>query len=110
VDANPCGRDRTRGRTGRHRGIRQFRTGPSRIRKEIVVCDAPERYSYILHSGLPVNDYRVDIELTPEFGGCTVRRQATFSPRVRGTGGILAAVMSRATRQALRGLLRVSET
>ena len=40
-------------------------------REEVVAFDAPTHFGYRLLSGLPVDDYRSDVELTPLPGGGT---------------------------------------
>ena len=90
--------------------IRVFRLGPNRIREQIVENEPDHRYSYILLSGFPVDDYRVRIDLKPEFGGCTVTWETVFRPRFRGTGQVLAAAIGNASRKMLRGLAVESET
>ncbi len=90
--------------------IRVFRLGPNTIREQIVENEPDHRYSYILLSGIPVDDYRVRIDLKPEFGGCTVTWETVFRPRFRGTGKVLAAAIGNASRKMLRGLAIESET
>jgi len=90
--------------------IRVFRLGPSRIREQIVEIETESRYSYILLSGIPVDDYRVEIDLKPEFGGCTVTWRTVFKPKLRGTGSVLAKTIGAASKKMLQGLSVKSET
>lgn len=57
--------------------IRRFGSWPFFSREEVVGFDPPHRLSYVLLSGLPVRDYRADVEL----------REAVAS-----TGGVATAV------------------
>ncbi len=90
--------------------IRVFALGPSKIREQIVDYDENRQYSYVLLSGLPVDDYRVDIELKPEFGGCTTTWTTVFRPKVRGTGAVLTKAIGTASGKMLRGLSAEAET
>jgi hypothetical protein len=52
--------------------IRRFHRGPKKITRERVVAfDAPNHYAYVLLEGVPVDDYRADVTLTPTTGGGT---------------------------------------
>ena len=43
--------------------IRRFGSWPFFSREEVVEFEPPHRLSYVLRSGLPVRDYRADVEL-----------------------------------------------
>ena len=90
--------------------VRVFHLGPIRIREQIVEREPNRRYSYILLSGIPVDDYRVRIDLKPEYGGCTVTWETVFRPAFRGTGRALTTVIKTASGKMLRGLAVESET
>ena len=64
------------------------RLGSSRIfsREEIVTYDRPNHLAYVLLSGQPVREYRADVSMTPAGGGTDIRWEATFLPRLPGTG------------------------
>jgi hypothetical protein len=50
--------------------IRRFNRGPKKITRERVVAfDAPRHYGYVLLEGVPVDDYRSDVTLTPSSTG-----------------------------------------
>ena len=67
--------------------VRIFKTQVTASCEEIVELIPNRRLSYILRSGLPMANYRadVDVEAKPD-GGTTVRWHSTFDPKVRGTG------------------------
>ena len=66
--------------------IRRFGAWPFFSREEVVGFDPPRRLSYVLLSGLPVRDYRADVELhdvvTPA-GGVATAVSWTSSYEVR---------------------------
>jgi hypothetical protein len=84
--------------------IRVFRMG-RRItsREELVELVPGRRYSYAYLSGLPILDYRADVDLTPSAGGTsggtgggtTIHWHSTFRPRYVGTGWLYRLVLQR---------------
>jgi Polyketide cyclase / dehydrase and lipid transport len=65
--------------------IGTFVTGRTRSREEVVELIPDRRLSYTLLSGLPLHDYRADVDLTPSASGTDIRWHSTFHARV-GTG------------------------
>ncbi|HEU0087602.1 MAG TPA: SRPBCC family protein [Pseudonocardiaceae bacterium] len=84
--------------------IRIFRKGRVTGRDEIVGLVSGRRFSYRHLSGLPVRDYRADIELTPGDGGIQLRWRTSFLPRTSGTGLLLRWGVRRLIGQCARGL------
>jgi uncharacterized protein YndB with AHSA1/START domain len=73
-------------RSGRHGidgvgAIRQFKTGLSVMREEIVDAVAGKRIAYILLSGFPLLDYQADTTLEPVHSGTRITWSSTFRPR-----------------------------
>ncbi|WP_151769864.1 SRPBCC family protein [Streptomyces abyssomicinicus] len=87
--------------------VRVFRTG-RHVSRERIVASVPDRhFAYVLLSGLPLRDYRADVELTPgEDGGTTIRWRSVFRAKVPGTGWIYRAALHRFTGDLVRGLAR----
>ena len=69
--------------------IRVFRRGRTTGRDQIVEIVPGRRFGYASLSGLPVRDYRAFVELAPDGDGTTIRWQASFAPKVPGTGWLL---------------------
>ena len=69
--------------------IRVFRRGRTTGRDEIVEVVPDRRLGYRSLSGLPVRDYRAHVDLEPDGDGTTIRWQASFAPKVPGTGWLL---------------------
>ena len=90
--------------------IRRFITGRYRVREEIVERDAERRLSYALLSGLPLRDYRAEIDLEPASDGTAIRWHTTFRPKVPGSGWIYRRALDKLTRQFVDGLVRASST
>ena len=59
--------------------IRVFRTGRYTMREEIVELVPGRRFSYALLSGLPIRDYRVDVDLEPARDGTVIKWHASFA-------------------------------
>ena len=79
--------------------IRVFRMG-RRItsREELVELVPGRRYSYAYLSGLPILDYRADVDLTPSdegTEGTTIHWHSSFRPKFVGTGGLYRLVLRR---------------
>jgi len=69
---------------------RRFRFGRTRSLEEIVVFDPPRHVAYLLLSGMPLRDYRGDVELTAiSDGGTTIHWHSEFVPRIPGTGRLV---------------------
>jgi hypothetical protein len=82
--------------------IRVFRLG-RRItsREELVELVPGQRYSYAYLSGLPILDYRADVDLTPSSGGAggtTIHWHSSFRPKYVGTGWLYRLVLQRFVR------------
>jgi len=58
----------------------------------------------VLLSGLPLRDYRADVDLTPTDGGTDIRWHSTFHPKVPGTGWIYRRALTRFIGDMVRGL------
>jgi Polyketide cyclase / dehydrase and lipid transport len=86
--------------------VRAFKTGRVRVREEVVERRPQRRLSYTLRSGLPVRDYRAEIDLTPRRGGTEIRWHTTFTAKVPGTGRLYRWGLAKATRQFVDGLAK----
>ncbi|WP_354699100.1 hypothetical protein DSM112329_04807 [Paraconexibacter sp. AEG42_29] len=85
--------------------VRIFKTGRYTVREEIVEKQAPERLSYVLLSGLPLKNYRAEIDVRPApGGGSEIRWHTVFAPKVPGTGGIFRRSLQKITGQFVDGL------
>ncbi|HEY4401664.1 MAG TPA: SRPBCC family protein [Acidimicrobiia bacterium] len=84
--------------------IRVFRRGRTTGRDEIVEVVPDRRLGYRSLSGLPVRDYRAHVALEPDGNGTTIRWEASFSPKLPGTGRLLERGLRRFLEQCARGL------
>lgn len=84
--------------------IRIFRRGRTTGRDEIVEVVPDHRLGYRSLSGLPVRDYRAHVVLEPDGNGTTIRWEASFSPKLPGTGRLLERGLRRFLEQCARGL------
>jgi len=89
--------------------VRIFRTprplGRSTSREQIVELIPDRRLSYVLISGLPVRDYRADVDLTPtDDGGTSIRWHSTFRGQTPGVGPLMQRVLGRFIDQTAHGL------
>ena len=69
--------------------IRRFRHGRTVGRDEILEAVPGRRLAYRSLSGLPVRDYRAEVDLEPGPEGTEIRWRASFQPRLLGTGWLL---------------------
>jgi hypothetical protein len=87
--------------------VRVFRTGRHVSRERIVASEPDRHFAYVLLSGLPLRDYRADVELTPAAsGGTEIRWRSVFRAKVPGTGWIYRWALGRFVRELVRGLAR----
>jgi len=83
--------------------IGTFVTGKTKSREEIVELIPDRRLSYRLLSGLPLQNYRADIDLTPTESGTDIRWHSTFNARF-GTGWAFRFGLGRFITKCVRGL------
>ena len=84
--------------------VRLFRNGRVDGRDTIVELVPGRRLGYAHVSSLPVRDYRATVDLEPDGSGTRIRWQASFRPRVPGTGALLRIAIGRFLRQCAEGL------
>ena len=84
--------------------IRIFRRGRTTGRDQIVEVIPGKRLSYMSLSGIPVRDYRAEVNLEPANDGTKIRWQASFSPKLIGTGWLLQLGLRRFLQECARGL------
>ena len=84
--------------------IRVFRTGRYTMREEIVELVPERRFSYALLSGLPIRDYRVDVDLEPAEEGTVIRWHASFTSKLPGMGWLIRRRLAGVTERFVKGL------
>jgi Polyketide cyclase / dehydrase and lipid transport len=84
--------------------IRVFRRGRTTGRDEIVEVVPDRRLGYRSLSGLPVRDYRAQVDLEPDGDGTTIRWEPSFTPKVAGTGRLLERGLRRFLCECAAGL------
>ena len=84
--------------------IRVFRRGRTTGRDEILEVIPNRRLSYASLSGLPVRNYRGEVDLEASDTGTVIRWHSSFVPELRGTGWILERGIRRFLEQCARGL------
>lgn len=75
--------------------VRVLHRGRMRSRERIVELVPDRRLGYELLAGLPLRDYRADVDLTPERGGTAIRWSSDFVSKVPGMGGIYRWALTR---------------
>jgi len=85
--------------------VRIFRSGRLTGR-DLVTGFTPDRaFSYNHLNGLPVRDYRGEVDLRPaDGGGTTIHWRVSFSPKVPGTGWLLHKGLTRFVGRTVHGL------
>jgi hypothetical protein len=92
--------------------IRVFKRGRVTGRDEIVEIVPGRRLGYVSISGLAIKDYRATVDLEESSdpnGGTTIRWQASFSPKIPGTGRILQRGIGRFLQQCADGAARTAQ-
>jgi uncharacterized protein YndB with AHSA1/START domain len=88
--------------------IRRLGQGPVISREQILEFDPPRHLAYTILSGVPVRDYRADVELTADGDGTLIAWRARFEPKLPGTGPLLRLFLRAALRDTARRLARVA--
>jgi hypothetical protein len=86
--------------------IRQLGSRFGGSREEVVAHDPPRHLAYVILSGLPVREYRADVDLTPDGSGTRIEWRAVFTPKFAGTGWLLTPFLRTVLRHFARGLAR----
>lgn len=87
-----------------------FRKGRVIGRDQVAGLIPDRRFSYRHLSGLPVRDYRGDVDLEPVEGGTRIRWHISFTPKVPGTGLLWRWGIRRLARQSAQGLSAYAST
>jgi hypothetical protein len=90
--------------------IRIFRKGTVTGRDQVAELIPDRRFSYLHLSGLPVRDYRGDVDLEPAGEGTRIRWHVSFTPKVPGTGWLWRWGIERFVKQSARGLAAYAHT
>lgn len=90
--------------------IRVFRRGRTTGRDEIRALVPNRRLAYASLSGLPVRDYRAEVQLDDDGEGTVIHWHASFAPAVPGTGLILERGLRRFLRQCAQGLAHAASS
>jgi hypothetical protein len=84
--------------------IRVFRTGTVTSRELVVDAVPGRRFGYTVLSGMPLRDYRADIDLTPDGGGTIIKWHSGFTARYPGTGWLFRWYLARFIGRLVAGL------
>ena len=86
--------------------VRIFKNGRVTVREEVVEVRPLQRFSYVLLDGLPLRDYRADIDLAETAAtGTRITWHTNFRPKLPGTGWIYRRALNKATGQFIDGLV-----
>jgi hypothetical protein len=84
--------------------VRALTHGRVRGLDRVVELVPGKRFSYQHVSGLPVRDYRADVDLAPVCGGTQIDWRSSFRPKYLGTGWFWRLALRRMLRQMASGL------
>lgn len=85
--------------------VRTVQAGSMTITEDIVGFRAPEYFAYATRNGsLPVDDFGGEMTLIQQPDGLLVKYRGDFTPKIPGTGPILAAFLRSRQRSVLRAL------
>ena len=84
--------------------IRVFTTRGLKSVEELVELQPDRRLSYTLVRGMPLKDYRADVDLEPHDGGTSIQWRSTFHPKYPGTGWLYRVGLGRFIQRCVDGL------
>ena len=90
--------------------VRRLGLGPLASLERVVEHHPPTRLAYVVDSWAPYRGYRAEVDLLPTAdGGTRIVWQATFSPKLPGTGAPLRWFLRHVVRGFARNLARAAE-
>ena len=91
--------------------IRNFGTGFSKSREEVVEFEPPRRFAYRLLKGLPLEDYLAVVTLDEDGDGTRITWHSTFErSRVPGTTGFYRWFLERFITDLVKRLAQAAES
>jgi len=84
--------------------VRVFHTGRATSHEEIVELQPDRRFSYALQHGLPIRDYRADVDLEARDGGTAIHWHSRFRAALPGTGPLFRIALGRFIQRCADGL------
>jgi Polyketide cyclase / dehydrase and lipid transport len=90
--------------------VRILRSGRITGRDEILGFTEDRAFRYAHLNGLPVRDYRGEVELRPVDGGTAINWRVSYYPKIPGTGWVLRSVLRRFIASNVRGLASFAAT
>lgn len=88
--------------------VRRFRTLRLVTREEVIGFEPPRHLAYRLLTGMPVQDYRADVELTPSDAGTDITWTSVFFPRRERTALLLRVWIGMVLRDYSRRLAKAA--
>lgn len=79
------------------------------LREEVIVYEAPRRFSYKLLSGAPVRDHVGTVALEPDGEGTKVVYAVRTNPTIPVVGGVAVAVARFGVKQLVDGIVAEAE-
>lgn len=96
------------GRDGVLGEVRRFETGRTVSVEEVVEVIPARRLSYVLLSGLPLVDYRADVDIEDEGDLRRVTWRSRFRPRYIGTGWFYRLILRYFLQRMVDGLVEAA--
>ena len=78
-------------------------------RDQVVELIPNRRYAYVALSGLPIKEYRGQVDLEPTATGTTIRWSSSFFPKYPGMGRMLERGIGKFLRECAKGLATHAE-
>ena len=79
-------------------------------RDQVVELIPNRRYAYVALSGLPIKDYRGQVDLEPTTDGTTIHWRSSFFPKYPGMGRMLERGIGKFLDECAHGLARCAES
>lgn len=79
------------------------------LREQVIVYEAPRRFSYKLLSGAPVRDHVGTVALEPDGEGTKVTYAVRTNPTIPVVGGVTVAVAKFGVKQLVDGIVAEAE-
>ncbi|MUL64536.1 hypothetical protein BOO86_08695 [Mycobacterium sp. CBMA 234] len=89
--------------------VRLVTIGPLTVRERVLAEEPGRHHAYSIETVFPMRDHRADVWFTADQTGTLIRWNSSFTPKFRGTGGLLRIGLKFGVQQLAQALIAAAE-